>query len=589
MTRFNIAGDYLDMPADFSLQLTKKNPLFAFDDLSCERSVSFGIPDTPNNNRIFAFSKMPVLNGNGMRHKYAAQMQDGAVIRDGYLYVTSYESGKYNCVFVFGNLLNVKDFDNSKFGDIYYADPITGTVVDSDINNSPLVGYVRYHNDKDNETISVIRPSVDIQELFEQINSQGLLSIQGLENVKMRIIRDSEFKYKYDRVLERLQNDGDESTQTDMALSTVYGIVEPGRMVTYDDRDPEGVGHYDETNCFVMVPGSTKIYITFPADTPEDLCLVYPIYETGYDYTKVGFLGTRHFERPEYAGGDVIHTGTPLAGQTIEIDPNQYGDDKFMLMTGNGTPYSHSEDIDFYEIDFSVEPSYDVRVRISSDELPFGLNQQLPVVTGLMDLSLGDLLKMYAARVGKLLGTTSAGAVKFIDVLNLTYIYPDVISRKQLTRTFSDYAQENTVQFEKSENVLDEEKISFAYTIDNDNIEAKKDLLTLAAIEGGKYEDGDLLLVRGIKQTGYNYETPDNVLSEMVEDETYLARTTLQKSTLMQNICGSSTTLKVTVYMSLLDFVLLDSEKGVCIDGVSYIWVDAQWQKNTATLTLAKL
>ena len=47
MIRFSIGGEYLDLPADFSLKFQKTNPLFVFDELSSERSVSFNIPATP--------------------------------------------------------------------------------------------------------------------------------------------------------------------------------------------------------------------------------------------------------------------------------------------------------------------------------------------------------------------------------------------------------------------------------------------------------------------------------------------------------------------------------------------------------------
>lgn len=44
MIRFSISGEYLDLPADFSLQFKKSNVLFAFDNMECERSTSFDIP-----------------------------------------------------------------------------------------------------------------------------------------------------------------------------------------------------------------------------------------------------------------------------------------------------------------------------------------------------------------------------------------------------------------------------------------------------------------------------------------------------------------------------------------------------------------
>ena len=95
MIRFNVDGEYLELPADFSLQFQKKNILFAFENIECERSTSFDIPATPTNDRIFALAKVVQMHGAGMRKRYTAQMQASGVSKDGYLYVDAYEGGKY--------------------------------------------------------------------------------------------------------------------------------------------------------------------------------------------------------------------------------------------------------------------------------------------------------------------------------------------------------------------------------------------------------------------------------------------------------------------------------------------------------------
>ena len=579
MMQFVIDGQRLELPAGFDLQFTKKNSLFAFDALTCDRSTSFSIPATPTNDRILGLAKLPAAYGAGMRKKFAAQLQGSAVAENGYLYVTAYSGGAYQCVFVFGDLLGVKDFDNAKFGSLILPnDKVTGSVVNADTTPSPLAAYVKYHNNLDAEEFYALRPSVDVGKLLAQINAQGLLNIDGLENVVLRLIRNSEFLYKYDRVLEYLKNEN--PTQGDMGLSTAGDIITTGTITTISD----GV-YREETASFALSP-NTKTRITFPADTPADLCLVYPIYEsgTGMQYTHIGFLGSRRFERPTTQGGDVVYSGEPLAGQTVEINlPNP----EFMLMTGAGLEYNaQAQNIDFAEFDFTLQPDYNIAVRVSADALYLGSGGQLPAVASLMDLSLGDLLKMYAARTGKLIGATR-DTIKFIDAFDLQFIEPIAIEQKQVTRKFSDFAQQNFVQFSESENVLPEERLQAEYDIDNENIEAKKDILTLAATEGGKYNENDLLLVRGVTQEGYQYNTPNDVLAEAAGDA-YLSRTSLVKSDIMQSVCDLSTSIELTAKMPLFEFVRLDSEKGIYYAGTPYVWTEAQWSKDVATLKLSK-
>lgn len=587
MIRFNINGLYLDTPAGLQIQLQKINPLFAFDALKCERSTSFDVPATPNNDRIFDVAKVPAYYGRGMRVRYAASMEASAVVKRGYLYITGYGSNKYTCVFVFGDLLGIKDFDNSKFGSLILSQYIVGGVQDANVTPSPLVGYIKYHNDAELETFNVIRPSVDIGQLLTLINSQNILKIEGLDSNVLRLIRDSKFAYKYDRVAERLINQ--QPSRTDMGLSTAGNVIVTTTMVTEDERDQEGEGKYVETAAFSLNP-NVVTRITFPDDTPENLCLCYPIFEggSGIRYTHIGFLGTRRFERPTTSGGDVVYTGAPLAGQTVELN---LSNGIFMLMTGDGLQYNPSaSNIDFYEFDFSLQPDYNILVRISTDSFPIGLGTRLPAVAGLMDLSISDLLKMYSAVNGKLIGVTNNGSIKFINALDLTYLTPVVIEKKKITRTFADFAQLNTIQFKESDNVLEEERINRTYAIDNENIAEKKDILTLAAIEGGQYDTDDLVVVRGVthKDGEYMYETPEDVLTE-AKGYAYLSRTSLNKSDLLDSLCDASTTLEVTVYMKLFEYLALDSEKGIYIDGLRYVWTEARWSEGVATIQLAKI
>ena len=56
MIEFNVGGILLDVPSGTRLQFVKKNILFAFDGIECERTTSFRLPKTPTNLRAFDFS-----------------------------------------------------------------------------------------------------------------------------------------------------------------------------------------------------------------------------------------------------------------------------------------------------------------------------------------------------------------------------------------------------------------------------------------------------------------------------------------------------------------------------------------------------
>lgn len=573
-------GVRLDLYESVKLQFAKVNPLFAFDNLSAERSMSFKLPATSTNDGVLALARVPAYDGAAMRKKFSAVLQAGVVVRTGYLYVTEYDGKDYNAILVLGMLFNLKSFGNREMGSLNLPSTMTSTLIDADA-TSPLVGLVKYHNNINESNWWMTRPSIDIGQLFSTLNSQGVLKMSGMTSDVVRLIRKSASNYKLDEVTEVLKN---QDAAQEMGLSTERGIIGLGQIVTYDDRDGEGEGYYETTTAFKLLYGNT-IRLTFPDNTPENLCICYPAYDGGA-YTPIGFIGSRRFSRPTTQGGDVVYSGDPLAGQTVELN---LANGLFMLMTGEGLSYNESAtDIDFYEMDFSLQADYSLKVLVSQDDIYLGLGGEVPYLSVLMDLSIGDLLKMYANAVGKLIGVTAEGEIKFIDSLDPTFVEPKIMSIGKLTRTFTDYAQTNYVRFKESDKVLEEERLSIQYEIDNDNIELEKDLLELNAIEGGLYGDGttNLLLVRLEEKSPY--DLAEDVLSEADGFE-YLNRPTLRTCALLQDICDASTSLEITCRMTLAEYAAVDSETGFLVHNSKYTWTEGSWQDGVAKFTLAQI
>lgn len=100
-------GVALDLLEGATLSFKKINPLFAFDNLSCERTQAFDLPGTANNERILQLAKVPAFRGEGMRRRYDCEMQNGTVVKRGYLYVDSYEKDRYKAIFVTGELFGL--------------------------------------------------------------------------------------------------------------------------------------------------------------------------------------------------------------------------------------------------------------------------------------------------------------------------------------------------------------------------------------------------------------------------------------------------------------------------------------------------
>lgn len=106
-------GVRLDLYDNASLQFKHTNPLFAFDKLECERTTQFKLPCTHTNDGVLALARIPAYAGAGMRQKFTAQLQDGIVVKNGYLYVSDYDGKDYTAIFVTGELLGLQAVKNA--------------------------------------------------------------------------------------------------------------------------------------------------------------------------------------------------------------------------------------------------------------------------------------------------------------------------------------------------------------------------------------------------------------------------------------------------------------------------------------------
>jgi len=108
MIYFKIDGVDLDIPKDLELSFQKKNILFSFDDIELNRSQSFTLPRSQTNDAIFQFSFRPDFDGAVTRVTHFAEMFYSGGKEEGILSCSSASDDGYECIFVFGELRNLK-------------------------------------------------------------------------------------------------------------------------------------------------------------------------------------------------------------------------------------------------------------------------------------------------------------------------------------------------------------------------------------------------------------------------------------------------------------------------------------------------
>ena len=569
--QFKIGNDTLELPANFSLQFTKTNPLFAFDNLGCERSVSFDIPATPKNDRIFELARWVQANGAGMRRRYDAQLQGSMVTKDGYLYVSQYENGKYKAIFVTGELLGLQRIKAlGKIPEIMnYQDVVEIGYTGG--SPSALAASIWANVQYRRPSGVVLSPSISLQKLYETICAQYdiIADAYPSELAGMRIVtrangvnEQRDFAFEIDAAQASQQPS---ATQPTVAYNAL----------TYDSR----LFEYEDVSYGVATlnPGSTQsnqwyllrvnkckmgLKLTMPDNMPNTVYM--------YDFENLDFVGgysfTKNFD------GTITRTGEPLAGRIIKLQAG----DVFTFVDETDYIYDRTQigGVWYYSRGFGfTDNQYSIKVQSLNSPLVAGdlcrLQDNLP------DMTFAELLKVIAALCGKALNYDDTNGVTF-DALNVASFsvldISDVIKTGVLSRTFSDYAQRNLILMND-----EPDDVRTVYTIDNDNIESEKELLKIP-FDAAQSLDGSLYI--------------ENAEADTLGADgggAYLTRVQLIKNNGLQALCDASTSLTLQVRMTLFEFNQMTAKTSIRARGVRYVWTEAQWSKGVASVKLQKM
>lgn len=566
MIRFNVGGQYLDTPDGLSIQMQKTNPLFAFDDLKCERSTSFDVPATPNNDRIFGLAKIPAYYGRGMRVRYVASMEASAVVKNGYLYVSAYSKGKYKCVFVTGELLGLQQIKEA--GKIADFMSFTNTTVYSRFGYKPsLVGNsiwagVEYKRPTD----GLVKPSVQLGLLYSAVFAQlGVTHAQipaaaaGIRIIPSELKGIQEEDVVLTETASQMATDGTYPVCLDVSNSLLGDVISYG-VARVARKSNNGATTYTGTARVFYT--RQNINITFPDDWNDDLFIgrflsgYYPQEEHLLEIFE--FLGDRSFDR------DGTVTGESLRGRTVEIE--QGG--TFLIISKND--YVYMQESGGLTDGWAIAGG-DYTVKIEGGEITEGAYVRLQ--DNLPDMTAVELLKCIAAFSGMVLNYDDANGITF-DELNFNNWELleglKVVETEQIERTFSGYGQRNFVRFDDGRGI--------EYTIENDNLKEENELQVVPFVQGG-----------GVAEAIYIGEDEEGDVVGKDAGGDYLARVELLKNAGVQELCDSSTSVQVRIWMTMLEFESLTPKKAILLAGTRYVWTSAQWNKGVANVKLSRI
>ena len=422
-------GVYLDLYDNAGLQFTHSNPLFAFDDLKCERTTNFKLPATPTNDRVFSLAKIPAYSGEGMRRKFTCQLQAGTAVLDGYLYVANFDGKDYNAVFVTGELVGlqrIKDLGKlSELIEYTEAETYGGAGVSPTAAQYDIWRNVNYIKPAGN----TLRPSLNGSRLYYDILLKNGIpaaplpaSLEG-----MRII-PAELKGANTAMRFKCTIADSQQPSSPAPTNNFNTLIFDSSLFEAENTE-YGVailqtGGTSPNNWFNVrqYKAKTNLTLVIPDNWPDTL-YIYDLSGVHEDNQGDSFYGERWFSK-ELNQSSVTAHGDRLAGRSVEIAAREtfsFVDSRYYSYNSvtaiGGTTYNRGfmlQDTPTFNTDYTIEVKTDAEtgnlVR-AQDNLP--------------DITFIEYCKTLAALHGKVLNYKESGYTNLFPMLQ---VVPNVLS-----------------------------------------------------------------------------------------------------------------------------------------------------------------
>lgn len=594
-------GERLDLLTSWQPSFSRKNNAFSFGSIEMSRSLSFTIPSSPKNDRVFAVGNDYHNGGERVRQHHEAWLFGDTVSFSGSLYITDADRSGYKCVFVFGELEALKalsevkklNYDNCGVDEQMrpivqgISRPLNNAVVCT-VNDSQNYAFVnrQYNNHTSTLTTSFHVPSVKVSKLFENLQTKFGLSVQmPNECADLCVVLDG-VKGQTDRSVTLSKSGINAATIT---ASEVMKISSRYADITYYN------GQGQQSKSFKWFEVVEDCEVTFPDNFPDDvfLCDGYetPTFYGGFSFNTGNNVAVRN------------NLGRPLTGRKIKLSANdeqgapiRYGFFKKGLYQNSGSGasriqgFQQGQDASHYSYTLVVSSTYDATAeRNITTPHNYWLRDNYPSC-GYM-----DLLNTIAALSGKYI-YLEGNTIKFVgyDIDHWTMLRLDkVMSIQTVERKFSDFGQKGIITYDRADYVSDARNAE--YHVDNTTLSAEKTIYKVPFNDGdGTKSNTESLFIddfsQEIKEDGtkeVKFSNDKQTIAHIGSDS-QLTRTALPVIADISHLCEVSTSVEATISMTAYDFSRLKENSLIWLGGSLWVWLDASWSKNVARLSLAK-
>ena len=608
MYRLFIDDSEIELEKNTELSFTKENSIFAFGDITLNRTLSFKIPRTPTNDNIFGLAHLPEYSGNFVRSiGNAALWYSGGSI-DGEIMITEYSDKKYNAVFIYGviEILRKLSEAGTLEDELNFTESVFWGTTNPPQNPNGIANYgiARYFNRMGVALIPKflnLFPSIRVSHILQKIQTTFSVTINDSKYsnyINSLFLKQNSVKGK---VTESFTLNFDR--QVDPEIYIIYG----GKSLSVVKRK-----FYQKwMNMFVEINGlKANTDITFDIDFSQS-----PDFKPGGSYYPLGYGVLMFDKNMEFYTIMVqilnrwFNENSPLFHSFAHsLNPNN------AILSYSGVKMKSGDEIYFQPTQFIIGgPSTYDGLWNQLNAVPFNINYKAITnsvsIYEKMNYNSDIELKYNAPKITvfdfllSLKNLTNSGLIFEknnvelfnFDFSNETPIVLDnkLIQIKKIDRNVFDFAQENYKKFNSLKYVTN--NVIETLIIDNETIKSENDLIEIPysetdkiTVADGSYSTKIVAFSDDLSFDGEEIDINDEGDCEIMIDEggEELKQVNFFENNFFKKILEKSTTSTSTFFMTLFEYQQIKEKTTFLLKNKKYSWSAAKWQKNIAELTL---
>lgn len=642
----------LDIPEKVKLSLKKRNHALPLGSMAMDRTSTFNLPATPNNNRLLNLASSLLVDASSKVATYTsvpAMLVGSGVTWQGELYVDKVAGGEYSVVFTFGDLVPLRSFLSANARETNTISEVRrqwytvhtsagaqnttqwgakaipeGTTPIGNVENDMQVLLYAYTN-ASGTLGNYHYPSVNLKYLLER--SASLYNILARGTIPELIASAPKFPL-IDAVAKFWQVRSTNSTTGNKEIRTNIHVED---YVAYNDRRAitaywyDSIADYQDGNEHVATIygqySTKKTTLKMPKNLPSDLFLVSVGWssrpELNTPQSAIKFYGGYSFKYDESASP--IIEGSPLAGKDVDLpavndfwfsedDTNKQHPNQNIIFFVRASDYIYlwqETASAWQELGLSPSPNIAINnaytIGWSQGELEFSesINNMYNVYYRLSDL-LPDATYyqiMCAVAVAKglcldfrpLAGKKRFGFTKFDLASNVVDLTDKLISVDEVSTGVLDLPESIEFGYDYNERVPDDAKSNWVInTLNIDKSVKKINLPFSTAVNDEDNADVQDIVADSEAVTGYVSADGNNHTIMQLINGIGVG-VGASINSIISRIASKSQKVKVKVKLSAFELERLDDFAVIQLNGQRYYWHDITWAEGVATMTLQKI